>query len=243
MLNNCTVCKFNGVYPDNILPSLTSVILHRKYNSGGMSGTNAALRFISETENLNFKISGTTQGVGCFCPNSSSTSTDTGITEANTTAGTSSSLYVSNGTYDLKITPKLGSFVEIFARWFEFRDNLQSLVTWASPNLSVIHITNSTIEGDLNKLAGFASLATLRINGTQIYGNIESLGECISLTDCHFQGCDILGSMRNFANLLKSNGKKSSALVYVPSSFMTDLVGTKSGDTYTLTFDENGNWE
>lgn len=244
-MKDCNLKVYEKEVNNNDLPLVDAILIKRIYDANLVGGANTTITLRSQTDKLSLSISNVTAGVGCFENSASDITTDTGVREATITKQFANSKYLSNGSYDLVISPKYANLTYAQLRKCVFADRLESIVKFFDvTQASSINITDSTITGDIKCFAELQHLTGLRINGTQIYGDITSLGNLIETTGLmHFAGSKVTGSVRALANLLKANGKKSSTFQYVPSSYMTDKVGTKQDDTYTITFDANGDWE
>ena len=244
-MKNCYVKTYEKEVNNNELPLVDAILVHRVYDANLTGGSDTTIALRSGTDKLYLSILNKYAGVGCFENSASDITTDTGVIETTISKGNNVGYkYLSNGTYDIKITPKYPNLAYLQLRKCIFADSLESIVQFMSKDeASVIILTNSTITGDVACFAELSHLAGLQINGTQIYGDITSLGNLIETVGLmHFQNTNVYGSVKDLANLLKSNGKVSSTFRYVPSSFMTELVGTHSEGVYTITFDANGDW-
>lgn len=246
-MGNCLVTKLKETIDNGNLEKFNTIVLKR---SNSMSSTNQNDYFIdirpSNGKSYTAEIKNLSEGIGCFGATYAAVAEDTGITSFRGNSA-SRGLFVSKGTFDIEISPKYDDIIYWQSRKCIFIDDLDYICYAFSPNITNFHITDSEISGDIASLAKFENFLDIRVNGTQISGDVATLGKLINLGTpgglAHFSGSKIGGSVREWMNNLKENGKRSSIIQYVPSSYMTDIVGTESGGVYTVTFDANGDWE
>ena len=160
--------------------------------------------------------------------------------ELNITANTETTVYFSNGDYEVVVSEKysltqVGTYIK--TSWIEYKGKLSFDIDSLkySPNISFLAISKTGVTGDIAVLGKLTGLTHITLDNSQVTGDIAVFGKLTSLTHITLDNSQVTGDIAVFGKLtslakipaINHTGVTGDIAVYKNSNFKTlQLLGT-----------------